>query len=704
MQDNREDSVLSNSESKQDAGLTPGSMLGEKYQIVSLIGRGGMGAVYRVHQVLLGKDFALKVLDLHRSSDVTVRRFQQEARTASQLRHRNLVEVHDFGVFDDGQPYLVMDLVDGVTLSQVLKQKGALPVDYAINLCIQVCSGLIYAHEQGVVHRDIKPGNIMLLHPDKNLTEGTVKVVDFGIAKLTQLEEGEIQALTKTGEIFGSPIYMSPEQCQGTAVDRRSDIYSLGCVMFECLTGSPPFLGDSAMTTMLKRLSEAPISLKEGSLGREFPPALEKIVRKMLAVDLDERYQELRAVVKELNALQRQEDAALSQPLQEKAPMNIGGGVNQTLLLVGLAATTIVAVAAYDRFLFFPEKVKEHEAQKVKKDPAAEVAKRVLQQESDAARTRLENAINSGVDKRYPHILTPAKSSGATKQFLFFPDDIGKVIINDETSMRKAVGSVPLPADARITIIIDKLVANDPNILKNITSLKFSTIGYSNCFVVSNETIAILEHIKDLWQVGLKGTAVTSLKPLYKNKTLLGLDVLDTTVPAAEILKLERLGELNSLTMGPLDDATAVFDALAKTKRITNIGLKGSSSDRNAVLKAAIASEFAALSKLKNLKGLSIENCPRFNDAALKKLLPLQELLAVTIRDCPITPKSIATFSKFPRLEILELSTAGWSEADIRALKRLHFKVRVKDASDRKTKQAKEMFVEDGIPKSSIDP
>lgn len=679
-------------------------MFGEKYQIVSLIGRGGMGVVYRVHQVMLGKDFALKVLDLHQSSDVTVRRFQQEARTASQLRHRNLVEVHDFGVFDDGQPYLVMDLVDGVTLSQVLKQKGALPVDFVINLCIQVCCGLIYAHEQGVVHRDIKPGNIMLLHHGENLTEGTVKVVDFGIAKLTQSEDGEIQTLTKTGEIFGSPVYMSPEQCRGTAVDRRSDIYSLGCVMFECLTGSPPFLGDSAMTTMLKRLSEAPVSLKEGSLGREFPPALENIVRKMLAVDLDERYQELRTVVKELNALQSQDEAALSQPQNEKAPKNVAGGANQMLLLAGIAATTIVSVAAYDGLVYFPEKLKEHAAQRVKKDPAAEIAKKVRKQESDASLVRLKNEMRSSVDKKYPHILTSAKPSGATKQFLFFPDDIGEVIINDETFMRKAVGSVPLPADARITIIIDKLVANDPNILKNITGLKFGNIGYSNCFVVSNETIAILESIKDLWQVGLKGTAVTSLKPLYKNKTLLGLDVFDTTVPAAEILNLERLGELNWLTMGPLDDAATVFDALAKTNKVTNIGLKGSSSDCNVNPKGEVASEFVALSKLKNLKGLSLDNCPRFNDAALKKLLRLQALRAITIRDCPITPKSVATFNQFPHLEFLELSTAGWSKADILALKRLHFSVRIKDASERRRKKVTKMYVEDGIPKSSIDP
>ncbi len=280
-------------------------MINETYEVISLIGSGGMGAVYRVKQVYLGKEFALKILDFQNQSDVTVRRFQQEARTASQLQHPNLVEVHDFGMLGGTQPYLVMDLVEGKTLSEILKKEGSLSIDYVIALAIQLSFGLIYAHERGVVHRDIKPGNIMLLHPDRMVIESTVKIVDFGIAKLMEPEEGEIQELTKTGEIFGSPIYMSPEQCKGSPVDKRSDIYSLGCVIFECLTGSPPFLGDNAMSTMLKRLSEAPVSLKEGSLGREFPPLLENVVRKMLAVEPDDRYQDLHAVIADLEALQR---------------------------------------------------------------------------------------------------------------------------------------------------------------------------------------------------------------------------------------------------------------------------------------------------------------------------------------------------------------------------------------------------------------
>jgi serine/threonine-protein kinase len=364
MQNNQDNTVFSESPSIGEGCLSPGSMVGDKYQIVSLIGSGGMGTVYRVQQVFLGKEFALKILDLHKRSDVTVKRFQQEARTASQLQHPNLVEVHDFDVFGGGQPYLVMDLVQGVTLSAVLKARGALPVDYVVNLCIQICFGLMYAHEKGVIHRDIKPGNIMLLHPDKEVSEGTIKIVDFGIAKLTQSEDGEIQALTKTGEIFGSPVYMSPEQCKGTAVDRRSDIYSLGCVMFECLTGAPPFLGDTAMATMLKRLSDEPTSLKETAPGCEFPAVLERIVRRMLAVDPADRYQELGVLIKDLMTLQRPDDGVKvsAEIKEEKEEKKAAVNFKTILLAAAVAAAVALATLAFDRLIVLPKLISQSAA------------------------------------------------------------------------------------------------------------------------------------------------------------------------------------------------------------------------------------------------------------------------------------------------------------------------------------------------------
>jgi serine/threonine protein kinase len=286
-------------------GFLPGQSIGGRYQVISILGKGGMGVVYRVNQIFLNKEFALKTIEKHFMSEIVIRRFQQEARTAFALDHPNIITVNDFGVLDDSTPFLVMELIKGETLGERLKRTGCLTVAEAIPIFVQVCFGLAYAHEHGIVHRDIKPNNIMLLNGLPSGAEGSVKIVDFGIAKFTEHEGGEIQALTRTGEIFGSPLYMSPEQCSGARVDHRADVYSLGCVFYEALTGAPPCVGENAITTMMKHQSEPVISLKQASLGADFPQAIEDIVATMLAKSPDRRYQNLGDVAHDLGALRR---------------------------------------------------------------------------------------------------------------------------------------------------------------------------------------------------------------------------------------------------------------------------------------------------------------------------------------------------------------------------------------------------------------
>jgi len=283
--------------------LESGLIVLEKFKIIDLLGQGGMGSVYRVEHLLMQRQFALKCLNKFQSADGAWRRFQNEARAAHLLDHANLLKVYEFGLLPGGQPFFLMELVEGDTLADEIKRLGQLPVERAVKIFIQVAFALSYAHESHVIHRDIKPSNIMIAR--KSPTEDNVKVVDFGIAKLTGADEFNQQTLTKTGEIFGSPLYMSPEQCTGTAVDHRSDLYSLGCVFFETLTGAPPFIGESALSTMMKHQSEKPLSLKEASLGTQYPFVLEEIVQKLLAKDPNDRYQTASALAKELIQLER---------------------------------------------------------------------------------------------------------------------------------------------------------------------------------------------------------------------------------------------------------------------------------------------------------------------------------------------------------------------------------------------------------------
>ncbi len=288
-----------------------GQVLGGRYRVLSLLGKGGMGIVYKVEQIFLGKELALKTIDKSLMSDITIRRFQAEARAAFAVDHPNIISVKDFGLLDDQTPFLVMEIVNGETLGAILKNR-TLSVEEAIPFFIQVCFGLAHAHENGVVHRDIKPNNLMVLTQMPFGTEGSVKILDFGIAKLTQHEGGEIQALTKTGEIFGSPLYMSPEQCSGAKVDHRSDIYSLGCVLFEALTGTTPFFGESALSTMMMHQSGTIPSLKEASLGQDFPAELDRVIQAMLAKHPDNRYQDLGKAAHDLAAIKRGETLHLN--------------------------------------------------------------------------------------------------------------------------------------------------------------------------------------------------------------------------------------------------------------------------------------------------------------------------------------------------------------------------------------------------------
>jgi len=210
--------------------------------------------------------------------------------------------VHDFGVTESGQPYMVMDFVDGKTLSEVISRDGQLSQERFLRIFSQVCEALAHAHKRGVLHRDLKPSNIMLVRTFEG--EEEVRIMDFGIAKLVGDTSERAQALTKTGEAVGSPLYMSPEQARGHKTDLRTDLYSLGCVMYECITGSPPFVGKSALDTMLMHMNDKPLSIRQASLGKIVDPRVERVVIKLLEKNPDERYQKMDDVLADIYTIQ----------------------------------------------------------------------------------------------------------------------------------------------------------------------------------------------------------------------------------------------------------------------------------------------------------------------------------------------------------------------------------------------------------------
>jgi serine/threonine-protein kinase len=254
-------------------------MLAGRYRVEHELGRGGMAKVYRGEDTVLGRTVAVKVLAPQYADDPNfVTRFRREAQAAARLSNQHVVSVFDTGS-DDGVHFIVMEFVEGRTLAEFLTGGGRIMPERAIDIAIDVCRALEAAHAQGVVHRDIKPGNIML-NP-----AGEVKVTDFGIARVVTTAE----TVAQTAAVLGTASYLSPEQAQGQPVDGRSDLYSLGCVVYEMVTGRPPFLGDSPVAVASKQVLEQPVP--PSRLNRDVSPDLDAVILRALAKNADNRYQ-----------------------------------------------------------------------------------------------------------------------------------------------------------------------------------------------------------------------------------------------------------------------------------------------------------------------------------------------------------------------------------------------------------------------------
>ena len=228
--------------------LQPGQKLAGRYEIIETIGSGGMGIVYRALDLELSEPVAVKTLRRELVSDSTaLARFKTELRLARRISHRNVVRTHDLGE-SDGMYFITMEYVEGTSVKQLITERGKLPVHATLPIARQLCRALEVAHEQGIIHRDIKPHN-MVLAPD-----GVLKVMDFGIARLL----GRTQGMTQTGMVVGTPEYMAPEQLLGEDVDARADIYAVGVVIYECLTGRTPHTADNAMQLISRVLEQSP--------------------------------------------------------------------------------------------------------------------------------------------------------------------------------------------------------------------------------------------------------------------------------------------------------------------------------------------------------------------------------------------------------------------------------------------------------------
>lgn len=603
------------------------AIAGERYEFISVVAAGGNGVIYKGRQILLDKPVAIKMVQGHLLTDLSGKRFHQEAKAASSLNHPNVISVDDFGLTTKGDPYLVMDWVEGHSLSSEIKQRGMIPWKEAMDTFIQVCDGLDHAHTTGVLHRDLKPSNLMVTKDQTGAR--VVKIVDFGIAKLLNPDEDTPQ-LTRTGEVMGSPLYMSPEQGVGKRVDTRSDLYSFGCVMFETLTGDPPHVGDSTVAVLLKHQNEAPPTLKEAALGTEYPDGLEKVIAKLLAKAPEDRYQTAAALKQDLLKVKagesiggttKQSSRPSSKPEGTKSNST---GPNPTILVGALALVAILAAGCW--WMFFTDHGNnkptqpdgEHaftaDFQKVKIDfetgPNRKDGRYVGFKLNDEAvdlirqmksQTSLDLEQSSITDDQLA-ILEPLKS---VRQL-----NLASTSITDEGL--DSVASFPKLANLSLA----KTKITDSG-LSELEKLPLESLHLDNTAItdLGLRTIGRINTLKELY---IPGTNITGLGLAYLKdlSSLCLLSVADVQLTGSSLEPLRSLQQLGSLDLSGTRLTDSDMDAVSRISTIVNLKL-----NRTSVSKVGLKN----LSTLKQLKTLTVVDCPEIhaNDIAeFHKLLP----------------------------------------------------------------------------------
>lgn len=573
--------------------------LSNQYEFLSEIGSGGMGLIYKARHTALNQIVAIKMLHKSRLDEVSVRRFQQEAKAVTALDHPSIVRVRDFGVTDSGQPHMVLDFIEGDTLSKAIQKTAGLPLADSLEIFIQACDALDHAHNRGVLHRDLKPSNIMLV--PRLSGPPLVKIVDFGIAKINDPEHGaSVPNLTQTGEVFGSPLYMSPEQASGAKLDSRSDIYSFGCVMYETLTGAPPFVGGSSIETIFRQLNDPAPSLKEGSLGKEFPPEIESIVAKALEKKLEDRFQsmaELKSVLLNLK-LGKNSDGPI-RTIESDMSADKKRYEFKALLF---ALVVLVCLAGTSGYFVITTSANKAKDSAVTLDDSA-IAKQIIERDGNSDRVDLHNL--KVTDKMLELFAGPTK---------------------------------PTSVDLSNTLVVGPGLANLIHLPLKSLSLASSP--------VTSRGLEEIKHMENLEKLDLSNTAISDdgllhLRPL---KNLHELDVSGDAIgaqtcamvkywPHITVLKANKTKILNDQPYTNLAQSTSL-----KTLSLAN------SQVRSDDLKALAPGHFENL----NLDGTGID------DATLNLLLPMKSLKTLSLKRCKISPQILDKFKlESPNLTVI---------------------------------------------------
>lgn len=660
------------------------------YLVLDFLGEGGMGVVYKVEHTQLNKILALKIIKTSQLSDSVWQRFRNEAQAIARLDHRNIVKIYDMNQTENGRPYYTMDFLTGVSLADYLKEHKILPLPQALHIFRQVSSGLAYAHSRGIIHRDIKPANIMLLTDPKN-QQFQVKIVDFGIAKLVDDDGHTIQGLTRPGEVFGSPLYMSPEQCEGRRLDARSDMYSLAVTLFKSLTGNTPFRGRTAIETTMMHQSTAPPLLNSVAADLQYPEKLERIIDKMLSKRPEQRYQSLAEVENELqklqikigqaspvvssgDSLQEDDDEVEEEDLTETNTVTVTGeqtvehnrlNIKLTVIAV-LAFTTIgfsIAMLFYLTRDLAMKKQQPVRAPAKFENPLADVnnlSNYDPGKEGGVAPKRGKFAdILVDVPDPKPEIQQFLKEpvkffshekvlSDGTRMIEFqFPEkfSIGTLIDSRNPNRKfEAKGAQSFSATASLRFVANELLGKYPQLLRYFRPTDLVQLKIPKAAERSDELIANIALLKRLASLELADCRLedSDIKTLEALVNLRNLNISRCPIAGDALASSTLLPQLSDIDIERMKNAGLVIHSLGSTTRKLCLN--------DCVLSAA---DLEKLANLPNLADLSLKGC-NISDQDLSILAGMDKLISLNIEDCSqLTANSVPTIKTFKHLFVL---------------------------------------------------
>lgn len=694
-------------------GLEYGSIVDNKYRVLEPLGKGGMGEVYKVEHITLNKEMALKLLPSDNFSDDMWRRFKKEVHAASTLDHANLVKVFDFGLLPDKTPFYTMELVKGVSLSRMIRDQGPAGAQRCLAIFIPVCFALQYVHEHQIVHRDIKPGNIMI-NEDKSGRITDVKVLDFGIAKKVGQDRTETNSLTKPGEIVGSPFYMSPEQSEGKQVDARSDIYSLGCSLFHALTGAPPYRAKNAVSlAMLHTTSSIPSVISQNSA---LPEDLDYVVSTMLAKDPLERYQSMKEVVLDLIAikagnrppsLKHTNSNRRSIPPRQTKSQTVVAAENdddddddgedilskKNMTIAALAVALLAAVTFGAMSIFSAGHHSSNPS-----DPGSEngddstgsvTSSHNLLSEKQLDNNGLfdfklhkdnkkleEEKVESNVSKEPIKLTETDKPTiffskrgftegGKAVRVFDFPDDtnFGTIYSSDRSKHVACKGNVTLPVDGQFIFVPSQEFIKSPLFLARFRSDELEEIDFSGVSGVTDEHVKACENLLSLQKLNLNNTDITrkSIASLNKLTNLSALRIFGTSVNGEDLTKLNNLKKLHLLEARMIEACPALLKALDGSTNLHELKANDTS------LKD---SDLVHIGHLSNLQVLSIGNNPLLTAKGLNQLVGLKHLNNLSLYGVWIDADCCEALGKIKSLQAVKVSQQECPEAMFETLRK----------------------------------